>query len=60
MILDVENLLMRLSCLVELRAGDLLFTGTPAGVAALEPGDVVVARVDGVSGLEVRIGPAAA
>jgi fumarylpyruvate hydrolase len=25
MILDVENLLMRLSCLVELRAGDLLF-----------------------------------
>lgn len=59
MILDVENLLMRLSRLVEVRAGDLLFTGTPAGVAALEPGDVVMARVDGVSVLEVSIGPAA-
>lgn len=56
MILDVENLLMRLSCLVELRAGDLLFTGTPAGVAALEPGDEVMARVVGVSALKVRIG----
>lgn len=57
MILDVESLLTRLSCLVELRAGDLLFTGTPAGVAALHPGDVVMARVDGMSALEVRIRP---
>lgn len=60
MILDVEELLVRLSRLVELRAGDLLFTGTPAGVAALHPGDRVTARVDGVAALEVQISPPSA
>lgn len=57
MILDVDTLLVRLSQLVELRAGDLLFTGTPAGVAALQPGDRVSARVEGVTDLEVDIAP---
>ena len=57
MILDVDTLLIRLSRLVELRAGDLLFTGTPAGVAALQPGDRVDARVDGVAELRVDIAP---
>lgn len=57
MILDVDTLLVRLSQLVELRAGDLLFTGTPAGVAALQPGDHVSARVEGVADLSVDIAP---
>jgi len=57
MILDVDTLLVRLSRLVELRAGDLLFTGTPAGVAALQPGDRVDARIDGVADLRVDIAP---
>ncbi|MDP2867969.1 fumarylacetoacetate hydrolase family protein [Methyloversatilis sp.] len=57
MILDVDTLLVRLSQLVELRAGDLLFTGTPAGVAALHPGDCVSARVEGVAELRVDIAP---
>lgn len=58
MILDVETLIGRLSALVELRAGDLLFTGTPAGVAALLPGDRVRAAVAGVASLELIVAPA--
>jgi fumarylpyruvate hydrolase len=57
MILDVDTLLIRLSQLIELRAGDLLFTGTPAGVAALQPGDYVSARVQDVAELRVDIAP---
>lgn len=55
MILDVDALIQRLSTLVELRAGDLLFTGTPAGVAALQPGDRVSASVEGVAAIEVHV-----
>lgn len=57
MILDVESLLVRLSALVELKAGDLLFTGTPAGVSALQPGDRIEASVAGVGRLDLMIGP---
>jgi fumarylpyruvate hydrolase len=59
MIQDVDTLLARLSALVELRAGDLLFTGTPAGVAALLPGDRVSARIAGLADLDVHIVPPA-
>ena len=41
-----------------MRAGDLLFTGTPAGVSALLPGDHVSAEVAGVGRLLVDIAPA--
>lgn len=57
MILDVETLIERLSRLVELRAGDLLFTGTPAGVSALLPGDHVSAEIAGVGCLQIEIVP---
>ncbi len=39
MICDVPHILAALSTLFELQPGDLVFTGTPAGVAALERGD---------------------
>lgn len=39
------NLVSYLSTLFPLRAGDLIFTGTPAGVAELNHGDVVNAAV---------------
>ena len=37
---------------------DLIFTGTPAGVAAVVPGDVLEGRVDGLETLNIRIGSA--
>lgn len=54
----VEDILHELSKLYALRAGDLVFMGTPAGVAALSPGDVFRATLDGVVACEGRILPA--
>ncbi len=44
----VSEVIAELSTLFTLRAGDLIFTGTPAGVGALRPGDRVEGGVDGV------------
>jgi len=41
---------------VTLGAGDIIMTGTPAGVAALSPGDRIECGVDGVGTLKVTIG----
>lgn len=45
LIWNVPDILHALSQLFTLRAGDLIFMGTPAGVAALQPGDRFDARI---------------
>ena len=55
MIWSVGALLARLSRAVTLHPGDVLFTGTPAGVGALAVGDRVEARIDGLPGLEFEL-----
>ena len=55
MIWNVPELLAQLSRLFELRPGDLVFTGTPEGVGALERGDRVEATIDGVGTLRFAI-----
>ena len=44
---DVPDILIELSRLYALKAGDLIYMGTPAGVAALLPGDRFDASLDG-------------
>jgi len=39
-----------------LRPGDLIFTGTPAGVGAVVPGDVIDVTIEGLEPLQVTIG----
>lgn len=51
----VADIIANLSTLVRLEAGDLIYTGTPAGVGPLLPGDVLEAGVDGVGTLRARI-----
>ena len=41
---------------VELKPGDLIFTGTPAGVGAVGPGQTITGGVDGIGAIEVTIG----
>jgi fumarylpyruvate hydrolase len=41
--------------LFTLAPGDLIFTGTPAGVGALKKGDVLKGGVEGVGEIEVRV-----
>lgn len=55
LIWDVPDILVELSKLYALKAGDLVFMGTPAGVAALLPGDAFAASLDGVAELTGRI-----
>jgi len=56
MIWSVPEIIAHLSKLYVLKPGDLIFTGTPEGVGPVQPGDQLVARVSGLSELEVRIG----
>jgi fumarylpyruvate hydrolase len=52
MLFDVAAIIHELSMLWTLAPGDLIFTGTPAGVAALAPGDRFRAELEGVATLE--------
>lgn len=52
MVWSVPEIIAELSRLYELRAGDLIFMGTPAGVGALQPGDSYHASVDDVLQLD--------
>lgn len=55
MLWTVPEIISELSGLFELKPGDLIFTGTPAGVAALERGDCFTARLAGIAELNGRI-----
>ena len=55
MIWDLPHQIEFLSGLFELRAGDLIFTGTPAGVNAIKKGDRLKGHVDGVGDLDVTV-----
>jgi len=55
MIWRVPEILAELSRLFELKAGDLVFTGTPAGVAELQRGDRFHAQLAGIADLRGRI-----
>jgi fumarylpyruvate hydrolase len=59
MIWDVPHIIAALSKLYELRPGDLIFTGTPAGVGAVRPGDVLEGGIEGLEVLRNTIAPAA-
>jgi len=55
MVLGVPEILAALSKLFELKAGDIVYTGTPAGVAALVRGDRFRATLEGIATLEGRV-----
>lgn len=55
LIWSIPEILEQLSAAWELQPGDLVFTGTPEGVAAVTRGDRLQARIDGVGTLDVRI-----
>jgi len=57
MIWSVPEIVAELSTLFELAPGDLIYTGTPAGVAALQPGDRLEGGVDGLETLRIGVGP---
>jgi 2-keto-4-pentenoate hydratase/2-oxohepta-3-ene-1,7-dioic acid hydratase (catechol pathway) len=55
MIYSVDEILLDLSKYTQLIPGDVVMTGTPAGVSAVKPGDLLVAQIDGLTELKVKI-----
>ncbi len=55
MIWNVEETIAQLSGFFELAAGDLIFTGTPAGVGKLAPGERVEAGIDGIGVIRLEV-----
>lgn len=56
MIWSVPEIITNVSTAMRLAPGDLLFTGTPAGVGPLIEADVCVATIDGLPTLEFTVG----
>ena len=55
MLCGVAETIAQLSRAWTLQPGDLIFTGTPAGVGAVQRGDVLQAHIDGLQPLSVRV-----
>jgi fumarylpyruvate hydrolase len=55
LIWSVPEIIAELSTLFELAAGDLIFTGTPAGVGPLKPGDRIEGGIEGIDTLVTTI-----
>lgn len=53
----VEDVIAHISQSYRLEAGDLIYTGTPAGVGAVVTGDEIVISVAGLTDTRVTIGP---
>jgi fumarylpyruvate hydrolase len=59
LIWPVADVIVFLSALYKLEAGDLIYTGTPAGVGAVVPGDKMVVAIAGLTSTEIEVGPLA-
>jgi fumarylpyruvate hydrolase len=59
MVWSVAELVAHLSLFYHLGPGDLIFTGTPAGVGPVSPGDRLEGEIAGVGALSCVIGPSA-
>ena len=55
LIWPVADVIAFISQSMALAAGDLIYTGTPAGVGPVGPGDVLKAKVEGVASLTITI-----
>ncbi len=60
LILGVPQLIELASSFYTLHPGDIVLTGTPEGVSPLEPGDRVVATIEGIGSMQVAVRAATA
>ena len=58
MVWSVPELVSHLSRFYRLAPGDLIYTGTPAGVGAVVPGNRIRGEIEGLPPVELTIGPA--
>lgn len=58
LIWTVPELIAHLSRYYHLKAGDLIYTGTPAGVGPVKSGDLLIGNIDGLAPVEVTFSQA--
>jgi 2-keto-4-pentenoate hydratase/2-oxohepta-3-ene-1,7-dioic acid hydratase in catechol pathway len=55
MIFKIGYVIQYISSVFGLKKGDLIFTGTPAGVTRLNPGDLIEAQIEKIGKLEIKV-----
>jgi len=55
LIFNVQRLIEYASAMYTLHPGDVIMTGTPAGVGPVQPGDVMLAQIEGIGTMTVNI-----
>jgi fumarylpyruvate hydrolase len=59
LIWNVPEIVAYVSRFYRLEPGDLIYSGTPAGVGAVVPGDKIAVTIEGLSSCEIEVGPPA-
>jgi len=55
LIWNIAETIAQLSAAWELQPGDLIYTGTPAGVGAVVPGDTLKGSISGLTDIELKV-----
>jgi len=58
LIISIPELIAWASSFYTLHPGDVIYTGTPDGVAPVKPGDTIKASIQGIGAMEVSVGAA--
>jgi len=58
LVYDVQRLIEYASSMYTLYPGDIIMTGTPAGVGPVKPGDVLTAEIESIGRFDIRVAPA--
>lgn len=58
LVYDVQRLIEYASSMYTLYPGDILMTGTPAGVGPVKPGDLLSAEIEAIGRFDIRVAPA--
>ncbi|MGA2669189.1 MAG: fumarylacetoacetate hydrolase family protein [Ignavibacteria bacterium] len=55
MIFEIDYIIYYISCIFGLKRGDLIFTGTPAGIMRLNKGDLIEAEIEKIGKLKIKV-----
>lgn len=55
MIFSIDQVIAFVSQFITLKVGDLIYTGTPAGVGPIEVGDIYIGKLEGKENLKIQI-----
>ncbi|WP_353194657.1 fumarylacetoacetate hydrolase family protein [Pusillimonas noertemannii] len=58
LVIGIPELIEFASAFYTLHEGDVLYTGTPEGVGPVQPGDVIVANIEGIGEMRVNVSKA--